>query len=384
MEFHNYSSIRNWQIRGTQRPEFAEWLRKQSSEQYRLWLANQALRDHRQARSPETKSTQYTTLAIAKGEQEWVTHERPFYNVWPVAADLSQSVKLAIPFSAVATPFKAMLLRFPQGREPHGVATCLLYFPEDFPCLLVLASFAHRQQRWSMIYDFIPGDTVEDVLNDIESGNAPKYNKAASSEQLEAADAFLIRLVVFIGLLANGRDLITPIVLTKDREKYESTDAADVKTWLEDRAARKMGRGFDVGRALEIERERSPHWRNPHLALFWTGPGRATPIIKMRRGAVVQRVSMADVPTGYLGSETDADDKLPDDKTQREAISKSRRFIIMQRDTFTCQLCGASRGNGAKLHVDHMIPLARGGSNDDDNLWTLCEACNLGKSDRLI
>jgi hypothetical protein len=32
-----------------------------------------------------------------------------------------------------------------------------------------------------------------------------------------------------------------------------------------------------------------------------------------------------------------------------------------------------------KLVVDHIIPREWGGSNDDTNLWTLCEPCNLGK-----
>jgi 5-methylcytosine-specific restriction endonuclease McrA len=54
----------------------------------------------------------------------------------------------------------------------------------------------------------------------------------------------------------------------------------------------------------------------------------------------------------------------------------------MKRDGYRCQLCGNSQEGGAKLHIDHRTPLAKGGSNEDDNLWTLCEDCNLGKSDR--
>ncbi len=51
------------------------------------------------------------------------------------------------------------------------------------------------------------------------------------------------RLVVLIGLLSRDEDLITPIVLAKDRPRYESTDDGEVKRWLEERAARRGGRG---------------------------------------------------------------------------------------------------------------------------------------------
>ena len=101
----------------------------------------------------------------------------------------------------------------------------------------------------------------------------------------------------------------------------------------------------------------------------------------MRSGAVVQRVSMADVPTGYLGPETDEEMEIGPDQTPREPFSKSRRFAIMKRDGYRCQLCGKSQEDGAKLHIDHRIALAKGGSNEDENLWTLCLECNLGKSD---
>ncbi|MGL4943487.1 MAG: HNH endonuclease [Thermoguttaceae bacterium] len=32
------------------------------------------------------------------------------------------------------------------------------------------------------------------------------------------------------------------------------------------------------------------------------------------------------------------------------------------------------------MHVDHIVPRSKGGTNDDDNLQTLCQKCNLGKS----
>jgi HNH endonuclease len=46
-----------------------------------------------------------------------------------------------------------------------------------------------------------------------------------------------------------------------------------------------------------------------------------------------------------------------------------------------CAYCGQS--NPAKLGVDHVIPLALGGSNDLSNLTVCCHRCNARKRDRL-
>jgi hypothetical protein len=60
-------------------------------------------------------------------------------------------------------------------------------------------------------------------------------------------------------------------------------------------------------------------------------------------------------------------------------LSQSLRFTILKRDGYRCQLCGASASKGARLEVDHKQPRARGGSDDPENLWTLCFDCNRGK-----
>lgn len=68
---------------------------------------------------------------------------------------------------------------------------------------------------------------------------------------------------------------------------------------------------------------------------------------------------------------------------ERGEVSDSLRYDIMNRDNFTCVLCGASARQGARLHVDHIIPIAKGGKSTPDNLRTLCERCNVGKSDKI-
>lgn len=61
------------------------------------------------------------------------------------------------------------------------------------------------------------------------------------------------------------------------------------------------------------------------------------------------------------------------------------KFRVMKRDNFSCRACGASPAlkPGLLLHVDHIEPWSRGGETIDGNLQTLCEACNLGKSNVL-
>lgn len=64
-------------------------------------------------------------------------------------------------------------------------------------------------------------------------------------------------------------------------------------------------------------------------------------------------------------------------------ISSSLRFDVFQRDNHTCQYCGRTPPD-VKLVIDHLIPVAQGGTDIFENLVTSCEECNSGKSDKLI
>lgn len=67
--------------------------------------------------------------------------------------------------------------------------------------------------------------------------------------------------------------------------------------------------------------------------------------------------------------------------TERKAISKKTRFEVFKRDKFTCQYCGRSAPD-VILHIDHIVPISKGGDNDLLNLVTSCSDCNFGKKDR--
>lgn len=57
----------------------------------------------------------------------------------------------------------------------------------------------------------------------------------------------------------------------------------------------------------------------------------------------------------------------------RTADWKAKRLRVLTRDAFTCAVCGRVV-SGRQAHVDHIVPLEEGGSDDDANLQVLCEA----------
>jgi flagellin-specific chaperone FliS len=69
-------------------------------------------------------------------------------------------------------------------------------------------------------------------------------------------------------------------------------------------------------------------------------------------------------------------------KTNREPNWRLR-FRVLKRDNFKCCACGASpaKDPSVNLHIDHIHPWSKGGESVIDNLQTLCDVCNLGKSD---
>ncbi|WP_434046809.1 YozE family protein [Sorangium cellulosum] len=68
----------------------------------------------------------------------------------------------------------------------------------------------------------------------------------------------------------------------------------------------------------------------------------------------------------------------------RTGLSKKVRFDVFKADGYSCQICGKRADSGARLEVDHKIPVAKGGTNERSNLWTLCFDCNRGKRDTFL
>jgi 5-methylcytosine-specific restriction endonuclease McrA len=83
-------------------------------------------------------------------------------------------------------------------------------------------------------------------------------------------------------------------------------------------------------------------------------------------------------------------------RIKRRATKQDVRFSIKQRkdlldrDNWTCQICGIKVHDSAwrcnapdKANVDHIVPISKGGTSELSNLRILCQTCNLMKGDKL-
>jgi len=66
-------------------------------------------------------------------------------------------------------------------------------------------------------------------------------------------------------------------------------------------------------------------------------------------------------------------------KNQRKLMTKELRKQIMERDNYTCQICGKYMPDEVGLQIDHIIPVVKGGKTIPSNLRVLCDKCNRKK-----
>lgn len=68
---------------------------------------------------------------------------------------------------------------------------------------------------------------------------------------------------------------------------------------------------------------------------------------------------------------------------KRKKISARYRLVILRRDGFKCGYCGRI-GRPKGMHVDHLIPVSIGGTNDPFNLMAACAKCNMRRGTKMF
>lgn len=72
---------------------------------------------------------------------------------------------------------------------------------------------------------------------------------------------------------------------------------------------------------------------------------------------------------------------------KRTGVPRGIRNEVFKRDNYTCVQCGAKKGDKksdgtiVSIEIDHVKPLAKGGTDEMSNLQTLCKDCNRNKND---
>lgn len=71
---------------------------------------------------------------------------------------------------------------------------------------------------------------------------------------------------------------------------------------------------------------------------------------------------------------------------QRALMTSKLRNYILTRDGYKCKYCGANIEDEPNLllEVDHIVPLAKGGMTNEENLQTLCWKCNRSKGSKIV
>ncbi|HUN16681.1 MAG TPA: HNH endonuclease, partial [Saprospiraceae bacterium] len=118
-------------------------------------------------------------------------------------------------------------------------------------------------------------------------------------------------------------------------------------------------------------------------------------LIDISRGDDDQFLKYIEVLNNYKWSKKDKDvfeeKKMVflDDHLKREVeklidnritIVPSIRWQVFKRDNWKCLSCGKTADDGIILHVDHILPRSKGGLDELPNYQTLCNICNIGKS----
>lgn len=215
----------------------------------------------------------------------------------------------------------------------------------------------------------------------------------------------------------SGRDTILLILQTSYPDPVSSTTLR-VLSGIQEHARRirelRVESGYDIAseangqyrlRFLEPNEERANHWRmlngirrRPGSAadrlreLFTTNVGTvfdreelsyvanieewARRVRELRSEAGLRIESHHDNPALSLDSYVLVDPE-PIPVSERN-VSASQRQRVLERDGYACVLCGRPPDNRVRiwLEVDHIHTLEDGGSNEDDNLRTLCNRCH--------
>lgn len=231
---------------------------------------------------------------VAETEALWIRSRRPYFNVHPEMRAKLESVSLK---GVSGDTFRKALIGL-------GISSLLVRSPlspaQKDGCLICIDEGPWQNDDGSaprvINFNFYLGDQGCQCL---AMSDEPRWKDLGSEWASTVPPRFQSFASVVLGSLLldiSDRLLVEPVLLNKDIKSLSRIGEAEAIN----RAKRRGVVGWDIGKKL-CDINRSAHYRNAHLALFWTGAGRKTPVVKFRSGSFVRPTNRVSVPTGYLG-----------------------------------------------------------------------------------
>lgn len=223
-------------------------------------------------------------------------------------------ISLDMPLKNAELSPRVFAIRFAEGHEPiHGqltmmaICTCVRWFinEDGRPIKALIMEAMSRDEKQNIgigISWYREEENMRLIDDELRLATAARKDPGVlevDSAQHSDSMRFALKAALTLHILADDPSIITPDVLSKDRERYDSeTDEA----WKQRAVERARRRGI-VGWNLGADYEVCPHYRRPHLGLRYTGKGKSVPRIVPIKGSVVHRSRLTEVPTGYLLSD---------------------------------------------------------------------------------
>lgn len=317
MRFHKYISHRDRfvdELRGRIPPgeDLKAWINANGADDAYAFAIRQCQHAMDQIKRPQDSAERENltkTIGLLIAEEQWFRDERPFYNVWPIMFSVVRTLKLDIPWNKVRFPFYTMMFQFPEGNEPFGLGVAMVATSQggkdgaSYEQTLTIEGYHVGDRAHYVTSRLIPDNRVT-INESFLGGNVGDEETVARGEVLQ----FLLRLACVVSLLADGEDLITPILLRRDADRAGDVPPDVLQEWIARKAekARQLGHyGFDVGRDLNRTASVSPTAVGPYFAVRWTGQGRSVAKVVLVREHLKNLIPLNQVPTGFLGWESE-------------------------------------------------------------------------------
>ena len=249
-------------------------------------------------------------------ERSWIAKDRPYYNCYPAILPMLMKLRLDIPCSSIRNvaiePIEVRLPTVQEDGSPFkwdGYHVRTVFFGiqqmpkevgsiEMIDGICICFDIGEVSEMNEPIYSFRFFPLREDM--NIEEASKLFTEHRTASEGVKIPPNILenvIKLCACLSLISQDSELITPDVLSKHSEKYKTATPYERECMVA-MAHRRGKKGWDVGAEIEY----SPHYRRPHPALVRVGKGRISARIVMRRGSVVHRTKITNVPSGFDGN----------------------------------------------------------------------------------